>query len=110
MGKRKRQAQPTQGAAPGFDVVLGFDMETDIGSFTPFYEGVKHGTPRLLKLLKKHGIRATFFWTAIEIASPDNDEDGNYVRQQGHQDVEGHHAANGIPDDFSQHILLVPIH
>ncbi|MDZ4198685.1 MAG: polysaccharide deacetylase family protein [Kiritimatiellia bacterium] len=46
-----------------FDVVFGFDMETDIGSFTPFYEGVRHGTPRLLSILKKQGIQATFFWT-----------------------------------------------
>jgi len=50
-------------APPASMVVLGFDMETDIGSFTPFYEGVKHGTPNILRLLKKHSIRATFFWT-----------------------------------------------
>ena len=25
---------------------------TDVGSFTPYYEGVKHGTPELLKLSK----------------------------------------------------------
>ena len=25
-----------------FDVVLGFDMETDVGSYTPYYEGVQH--------------------------------------------------------------------
>ncbi len=42
---------PADGSA--FDVVFGFDMETDIGSFTPFYEGVKHGTPHMLKLLEK---------------------------------------------------------
>ncbi len=50
-------------SATGFDVVFGFDMETDIGSFTSNYEGVKHGTPKLLKILKKHGITATFYWT-----------------------------------------------
>ncbi len=46
-----------------FDVVLGFDMETDIGSYTPFYEGVQHGTPPILDILQKHGIKATFYWT-----------------------------------------------
>ncbi len=46
-----------------FDVVLGFDMETDIGSYTPFYEGLLHGTPLLLQVLKSHGVLATFYWT-----------------------------------------------
>ena len=44
-------------------VVLGFDMETDIGSWTPWYEGVKKGTPVILNILKKHGISGTFFFT-----------------------------------------------
>ena len=44
-------------------VVFGFDMETDIGSWTPYYEGLVHGTPRILELLSKHGISATFFFT-----------------------------------------------
>ena len=26
-------------------VLLGIDMETDIGSFTPFLQGVEKGTP-----------------------------------------------------------------
>jgi len=43
-------------------VVFGFDMETDIGSWTPFYEGLQKGTPRILELLGKHGITATFFF------------------------------------------------
>lgn len=43
-------------------VVLGFDMETDIGSWTPFYEGLVHGTPKLLSVLKQHEIRGTFFF------------------------------------------------
>lgn len=45
------------------DVVLGFDMETDVGSWTPFYEGVKHGTASILDVLDAHGITATFFFT-----------------------------------------------
>ena len=44
-------------------VIFGFDMETDIGSWTPFYEGLAHGTPRLLELLDRHRISGTFFFT-----------------------------------------------
>lgn len=43
--------------------VLGFDMETDVGSWTPFYEGFKHGTPVILEVLARHGIKATFYVT-----------------------------------------------
>ena len=46
-----------------FDVVFGFDMETDVGSFTDFYNGVQKGTPRLLEVLSKHKAPSTFFWT-----------------------------------------------
>lgn len=46
-----------------FDVVFGFDMETDIGSYTPFYDGVQHGTAPVLDILEKHKIPATFYWT-----------------------------------------------
>lgn len=63
MHKIKSRTKYSSSKDHPFDVVFGFDMETDIGSFTPFYEGVKHGTPRILKLLKKYGISATFFWT-----------------------------------------------
>ncbi|NLE45833.1 MAG: polysaccharide deacetylase family protein [Chloroflexi bacterium] len=44
-------------------VVLGIDMETDIGSWTPYYEGVRNGTPRLLDLMDRLGITGTFFFT-----------------------------------------------
>jgi len=47
----------------GIRVVLGFDCETDIGSWTPFYEGLKNGTPTILNLLEKRRITATFFFT-----------------------------------------------
>ncbi|MEI6387062.1 MAG: polysaccharide deacetylase family protein [Spirochaetota bacterium] len=43
--------------------LLGIDMETDVGSFTPFYEGVRQGTPLLLDLFKKKGVSGTFFFT-----------------------------------------------
>ena len=44
-------------------VVLGFDCETDVGSWTPFYEGLVHATPVLLDLLNRRGVTATFFFT-----------------------------------------------
>jgi hypothetical protein len=45
------------------EVVIGLDMETDIGSWTPFYEGLVHGTPRVLETLSRRGVEATFFFT-----------------------------------------------
>ena len=45
-------------------VLFGIDMETDIGSFTPFLQGVERGTPLLLHLFEKKGIPATFLWVA----------------------------------------------
>ena len=44
-------------------VIIGVDVETDIGSFTPFYEGVKHGVPLLLDMFERHGITGTFYFT-----------------------------------------------
>jgi peptidoglycan/xylan/chitin deacetylase (PgdA/CDA1 family) len=44
-------------------VIFGFDMETDVGSWTPFYNGLLEGTPLILDLLKKKDVKATFFFT-----------------------------------------------
>lgn len=44
-------------------VMIGIDVETDIGSFTPFYEGVKKGIPILLDMFKEHDVKGTFFFT-----------------------------------------------
>jgi peptidoglycan/xylan/chitin deacetylase (PgdA/CDA1 family) len=44
-------------------VLFGVDMETDVGSFTPFYEGTQNATPKLLELFAKKGVRGTFFFT-----------------------------------------------
>jgi len=44
-------------------VLFGIDMETDVGSFTPFYEGVQKATPMLLDMFAKKGVRATFYFT-----------------------------------------------
>lgn len=48
-------------------VVIGVDVETDIGSFTPFCRGVEEGLPFISDLFEKKGINATFFVVA-EIA------------------------------------------
>jgi peptidoglycan/xylan/chitin deacetylase (PgdA/CDA1 family) len=70
-------------ARPEIDVVFGMDMETDVGSFTANYEGVKHGTPRLLELFSRRGIKATFYWTGH--AAENNAEMVRAVRAAGHE-------------------------
>lgn len=64
-------------------VVLGFDMETDVGSFTPYYEGLVHGTPVLLDLLAKYGISATFYFTGDSVSQ--HPEVAAAVRDAGHE-------------------------
>ena len=63
--------------------VLGFDMETDIGSWTSFYDGFKIGTPRILEILKRRGITATFYFTAD--AAEHTPEWVKAVRDAGHE-------------------------
>lgn len=63
--------------------VLGFDMETDIGSWTSFYEGFKIGTPKILSVLKNNDITATFFFTAD--AAKHNPDLVKAVRDAGHE-------------------------
>lgn len=43
--------------------MIGVDMETDVGSFTPFYEGTKNATPKMIALFEQKGIQATFYFT-----------------------------------------------
>lgn len=64
-------------------VVFGFDMETDVGSWTPFYEGVKHGTPVILDILARRGITATFFFTGD--AARKHPDVVQAVKAQGHE-------------------------
>jgi len=64
-------------------VVLGFDCETDVGSWTPYYEGLIHGTPRILDLLKRHGITGTFFFTGD--AARKNPDVVRQVLASGHE-------------------------
>ncbi len=44
-------------------VVIGIDVETDVGSWTPFYESVGKGIPLLLNLFERTGVKTTFFFT-----------------------------------------------
>lgn len=44
-------------------VVFGFDMETDAGSWSPYYRGIQEGTPKLIDLLDAQDATATFFFT-----------------------------------------------
>ncbi len=83
MKKKIQRVKSTDVKEHAFDVVFGFDMETDIGSFTPFYEGVKHGTPEILSVLEKHGAQSTFFWTGH--AAENNPETVRLVRDAGHE-------------------------
>ena len=63
--------------------VFGFDMETDVGSWTSGYEGMQHGTPVILDILKKHDIKATFFFTAD--AAEKNANIVKLVKDAGHE-------------------------
>lgn len=83
MNETKPSAKLLSEKDHAFDVVLGFDMETDIGSYTPFYEGVQHGTPHVLEILEKHNISATFFWTGH--AAENNSRMVRIVRDAGHE-------------------------
>ncbi len=44
-------------------LMFGFDMETDVGSTSRNYEGVQQGTPEIIRILEKHGLKATFLFT-----------------------------------------------
>ena len=66
-----------------FDVLLGIDMETDIGSYTDRYDGVQLGTPKLLKVMAEHGAVATYFWTGH--AAENNASILKMVQDAGHE-------------------------
>ncbi len=65
------------------DVLLGFDMETDVGSWTPFYEGLTHGTPRILEVLEKHRATGTFYF--VGKAAKDVPDSVRWVREARHE-------------------------
>ncbi len=63
--------------------LFGFDMETDIGSWTPWYKGFAPGANRILSILEKYGLRATFFFVAD--AAQKNPEVLKKVVSAGHE-------------------------
>ena len=64
-------------------VALGFDCETDVGSWTPFYESLAPGSTILLDLLSKHEITATFFFTGH--SAKNNPDVVHAVLDAGHE-------------------------
>ncbi len=50
-------------------IVFAFDMETDIGSYLTTYNGVRNGTDRILAILQRHGVPATFLFTGDTVAN-----------------------------------------
>jgi peptidoglycan-N-acetylglucosamine deacetylase len=64
-------------------VLISFDMETDIGSWTPFHQGVAKGTAPIIEVLDRHRIKSTFLYTGdAAIACP---ESVQMVKQAGHE-------------------------
>jgi len=44
-------------------VIIGIDVETDAGSWTPYYQGIEKGLPLLLNIFKRQKVKVTFFFT-----------------------------------------------
>lgn len=76
--------------------VMGVDVETDVGSFTPFYEGVKNGTPLLLDLFDRHDMKATFY--VVANTAKDNPDSIRSIAARGH-DVGCHSLAHETVGD-----------
>lgn len=62
-------------------VLLGFDMETDVGSWSTGYEGLVHGTPKVMDLLDKHEVAGTFYFTGASVK--EHPEVARAVRDRG---------------------------
>jgi peptidoglycan/xylan/chitin deacetylase (PgdA/CDA1 family) len=66
-----------------FEVLLGFDMETDVGSWTPFHEGLRYGTPKVLEIFRKHAVTGTFYF--VGLSAKEVPESVNQVKEAGHE-------------------------
>jgi len=66
-----------------FEVLLGFDMETDVGSWTPFHEGLRHGTPAVLEVFRTHGVTGTFYF--VGHSAREVPESVLQVKEAGHE-------------------------
>jgi len=64
-------------------MILGFDMETDIGSYLNTYNGVRGGTDRIIEILTSVGITATFLFTGD--AAGQNPDVVRKVADAGHE-------------------------
>lgn len=73
----------TPSAEAEFEVLLGFDMETDVGSFTPFHEGLRHATPKVLEIFRSHGVTGTFYF--VGHSAREVPESVQAVREAGHE-------------------------
>src|SRR5690606_34947744 len=56
---------------------------TDVGSWTPHYEGLVHGTPRMLQVMADHGVRSTCYF--VGQAAKDHPEVVREVQAAGHE-------------------------
>ena len=64
-------------------VVISFDMESDIGSWTDQHLGVAQGTPLILEVLARHGVASTFLFTGdAALACP---EALQLIKSAGHE-------------------------
>lgn len=64
-------------------VLFGFDMEPDVGSFTPFYKGVREATSPILDIFEKNNVKGTFFYTGD--AAVKNPKSVKEVIARGHE-------------------------
>jgi len=65
------------------EVLLGFDMETDVGSWTPFHEGLRHATSSVLDVFARHEARGTFYF--VGHSAREVPESVIRVREAGHE-------------------------
>jgi peptidoglycan/xylan/chitin deacetylase (PgdA/CDA1 family) len=78
-------------------LILSFDMETDIGSWTSEVSGITEGTPEILRILRNHHVPATFLFTGREAQNNPDAVEG--VLADGHE-VGCHtmfHETIGVP-------------
>ena len=66
-----------------FDVMLGFDMETDVGSFTAEYKSLAAGTQIILDILRRRRATGTFYFTGD--AAHKHPEVVHLTRGAGHE-------------------------
>ncbi len=64
-------------------VILGLDVETDVGSWYNTYEGMVHATPLLLDLFREKSVTGTFFVTGH--AAQEHPEVVRAIAEAGHE-------------------------